>query len=239
MSKTSLALTLAAASAIVVSTVTQTRAASPNASSGESINHLGVAWNYSGWTFAGYFSDYKKLYKNAPEFEFTRMNAIIGYDVTRWLTIYGVAGTLEQKVKNMNSISDSAGIFGLGFWANLMEADQLSYFDGVDRYLLSLGLEGVFSDNDFGTYSTIDGHLFFEVQGDVKKRAFIFPRTIGIYIGPVFSVSVSSDYDSASGDAFGFGGGLNVKFTDNVSLKVGGDSYSNDTAFYAQFSINF
>jgi len=135
--------------------------------------------------------------------------------------------------------SDNAAIFGLGLWFNILHIDQLPVFTTVDSYSLTAGIEGVYSSNDFGAYTSVDGFLFFAIHGEPYKRAFIFPRSFGLYFGPVFSYSLSSDYDSTSSDIIGIGGGLNIRFTENMNLKLGGDYYSNDSSVYAQFSINF
>jgi len=241
MSKHTLALSLAVSLAIAFSAATPATAATPSAAPEGAIHFLAdPSRDFSGLSLSAYASSFKKNYKNEPELEFTRINAALGINATRWLTVYGVAGVLEQKVKSpWGGTTENAGIFGLGLWANLASSMQLSFFDSVDRYQLSCGIEGTYSDNDFGTYSSLDGFLFFEVQGDVNKRSFIFPRSLGIYGGPVFSYSLSSDYDTSSSEMIGFGVGLNVIFTPTINLKVGGDFYSNDSAVYAQFGINF
>ena len=236
MSKSILALSFAAAAALA----TTSFAVTPSGAPGEVINHLGAAEDYSRWSFAVHAGVAEKAYRKDPVTDFSRVNAIIGFDLTRWFSVYGVAGTMEQKIKiGDSSVTDDSGLFGAGIWANLMQSEQLSIFDSVDRYTISTGAEITYAGFDSDTWLSLDAFLAFEIQGDVGRQAFIFPRTVGIYFGPVVSVSLSSDYDTSSSNAIGFGGGVNVKFTDDVYLKVGGDFFSDDSTVYGQFGINF
>ena len=241
MSKPKLAMSLAATAAVALATVIPAAASTPSAAIGEPVNFPGVGYDYSDWSLSVYYGSFTKNYKNIPaELEFTRINAAIGYSLDRrsFATVYGVVGVMEQKVKRYKG-NESASLFGLGLWLNLIESDQLSYFAGIDTYNLTAGIEGVFSKNDFGTYMSIDGFLFFEIHGQTNTRNFIFPRSVGLYAGPVFSYSASSDYDTSSSETVGIGAGLNVKFTENINLKIGGDFYSEDKSAYAQFGIVF
>lgn len=235
MSKPTFVLSLAAFTAFAATSFAVTPSGAPDGA----INHLGVAKDYSQWSVSFHAGLAEKTFDGKPETDFTRFNAVVGYNVNRWLSVYGIAGTMEQKEKLGNySASDDSALFGFGVWAGLMDVDQLSFFDGVDRYTLSAGAEISYADFDSATWTSLDAFLAFEIQGDVNRQSFIFPRTIGIYFGPVLSLSLSS-YDTASSNSVGFGGGVNVLFTDDVSLKIGGDVFSEDSTVYGQFSINF
>jgi hypothetical protein len=236
MSKPTLVLSLAAFTAFAATSFAVTPSGAPDGA----INHLGVAKDYSQLSLSFYAGIAEKTYDGKPDMDFTRFNAVVGYNLNRWLSVYGLVGTMEQKVKIGGfSATDDSAIFGAGVWAGLIDVDQLSFFDGVDRYTLSAGAEISYADFDSGTWTSLDAFLMFEVQGDVNRQSFIFPRTLGLYFGPVFSLSLSSDYDTASSNSVGFGGGVNILFTDDVSLKIGGDVFSDDSTVYGQFSINF
>jgi len=247
MSKSTLALSFAAAAAVALATILPTHAATPTAMPGDPLNFVGVGYDYSDWSLSVYYSGFTKNYKHKNilnEMDFSRISTAIGcsLDSREFITLYGVIGLLEHKKSWINS-SENASLFGLGLWMNLWETDQLPIFEGVDAYSVTAGIEGVYSRADFGgfysTYASIDGFLFFEIHGESYKRAFIFPRSYGIYVGPVFSYSVSNDYDTDDNNIVGLGGGLNIRFTENINLKIGGDYYSDDSSVYAQFSINF
>jgi len=242
MSKSTFAMSFAAAAAVALTTILPASAAVPTAMPGDPLNFAGVGFDYSSWSLSFYGSSFTKNYRHMPEMEFTRANVAVGMalDKREIVTLYGLVGMLDRKVNyRFLNLSGNAGLFGLGFWFNLWQTDQLPVFEGIDSYSITAGLEGTYSKFDNDEYASVDGFLFFEIHGEPYKRAFIFPRSIGIYFGPVFSYSVTSDYDTTSGNMLGVGGGLNIRFTENINLKIGGEGYSNDNTVYGQFSINF
>ncbi len=239
MSKTTLIACVAVATALTTSTF----AVTPTGRDTGSLNFAGIGNDLSGWHLALYAGSSTRTVENdrniTTEIDLTRYNVVLGYDVTRWMTVYGLAGALTADTGTYATGNDTQGLFGLGVWANLMESDQLSLISDISSYRLTSGAEYSIASFDDFTWSQVDAFLTFEIVNELHECPFIMPETIGIFFGPIVSYVMSDEYDSTSGNVFGLTVGLNMTITDDTYVTVAGDFFSDDTAVYGMVGVRF
>ncbi len=237
MSKTTLIACVAVATALTSSTF----AVTPASRDTGSINFASIGNDLSGWhlaMFAGSATKYMDNDRNIEtEIDLTRFNVIVGYDLTRWLTVYGLVGAIKEETGIYSKENDTQGLFGVGVWANLLESDQLSRLSDVSSYRLTTGAEYSFANFDDFTWSQFDAFLTFELVNELHRTSFIMPETIGLFFGPVVSYVLSDEYDSC--DNIGMTVGLNITMTDDTYITVAGDFYSDDNAVYGMVGVRF
>jgi len=167
-----------------------------------------------------------------------RYNAILGYDLTRWLTLYGVAGVSKAK-DELAFESDTSGIFGLGVWANLIEVEQMSLLSTITKYRLSSGAEITYAGFDDFNWTQFDAFLTFELVNELNRSSFIFPEAVSVFAGPIISVVESDKLTQSSSNIIGLTVGVSVMFTDNVYATGGADVFSDDNAFFGMIGVRF
>ena len=236
MSKTTLIACVA-----VAALTSSTFAVTPTARDTGSINYAGLGNNLSGWhlaLFAGSSTRYMDNDRNIEtEIDLTRYNVVLGYDVTRWLTVYGLVGAMTEETGIYKKEDDTQALFGVGIWANLLESDQLSRISDISSYRLTSGVEYSFANFDDFTWSQFDAFLTFELVNELHRTSFIMPETVGLFFGPIISYVVSDEYDSA--DVFGMTVGVNMTITDDTYVTVAGDFFSDDNSVYGMVGVRF
>ncbi len=237
MNKTTLIACVAVATALTTSTF----AVTPASRDTGSINFASIGNDLSGWhlaMFAGSSTKYMENDRNIEtEIDFTRFNVILGYDVMRWLTVYGLVGAMKEETGLYSKENDTQGLFGVGVWADLIESDQLSRLSDVSSYRLTSGAEYSLANFDDFTWSQIEAFLTFELINELNRTSFIMPETIGLFFGPVVSYVLSDEYDA--GDNIGVTVGLNMTMTDDTYITVAGDFYADDRAIYGMVGVRF
>ena len=233
--------TLIACVAVATALSTSTFAVTPASRDTGSINFADIGEDLSGWhlaLFAGSATRHMDNDRNIDtEIDLTRYNVILGYNVTRWMTVYGLVGAMTEETGVYKKENDTQAIVGVGVWANLIESDQLSRLSDVSSYRLTSGAEYSFANFDDFTWSQFDAFLTFELVNELHRTSFIMPETIGLFFGPVISYILSDEYDS--NDIFGITVGVNMTMTDDTYITVAGDFFSDDNAVYGMVGVRF
>lgn len=176
------------------------------------------------------------------EKDLTRFNVILGYDIARWITVYGLAGVAdlsEDTEWSSDEDDDSSTIWGVGLWANLIQSEQLPLMETITSYRLTSGLEYSFADFDAGSWSQVDGFLTFGLMNELRSSSRIFPEMIGVFAGPAFSYVDAEGYDSDSDNMFGLTVGLDLIFNRNVYAVGGADIFDDDDVVYGMAGLRF
>lgn len=189
--------------------------------------------------YAGSFTRNVKSDFGVAEIDLKRYNAILGYDLNRWLTVYVLGGILDAKESASHQDSEASTIWGVGVWANLIESEQLPLLTTVSSYRLSTGTEFSYADLDNFSWSQFDSFLTFEIVNELNDSQLIFPRNIGLFFGPIASYIQSDDYDSDSDNVFGLTAGVDLMFTKNTYATIAGDFYSDDKGVYGMVGVRF
>lgn len=217
-------------------------AATPTARDTGTINYAGIGDDLGAWHGALYAGTATRNAQfsgsRTAEIDFSRYNVILGYDLTRWLTIYGLAGAANADADNRSDDS-SSGLFGAGFWAGLLEVDQLSFLTTISRYRVNSGAEISYAGFDEFSWTQFDGFLTLELQNELNNTSSIFPDNIGLFFGPVVSFFESDEYDSDSDNLVGMTVGVNLMFTDDTYLTGAGDFFSDDSSVYGMMGVRF
>lgn len=236
-------ITLLACVAVATALTTSTFAVTPTGRDTGSINFQALGNDLNAWHLALYVGRSTRTVENDNNFEteidLNRYNMVLGYDLTRWLTVYGLVGMVKADSNSWVDQNDSADIFGAGVWANLIESDQMSLLSAVSSYRLTSGAEYSFASFDDFSWSQVDAFLNFELVNELNKCPFIMPEAVTLYFGPVVSYIMSDDYEATSGNTLGLTVGVNILFTDDTYATLGSDFYSDDQSVYAMMGVRF
>lgn len=176
------------------------------------------------------------------EKDLTRFNVILGYDIARWITLYGVAGVVNLSDDDSNwgaDDDDSSTVWGLGLWLNLIQSENLPLMETVTSFRLTSGIEYSYADFDEGSWTQVDGFLTFGFMNELRSSSSIFPEMIGIFAGPVFSYVDAEDYETGSDNKFGLTVGLDMIFNRNLYAVGGADIFDDDDAVYGMAGLRF
>ena len=241
MSKSSFAAVCALAAVVSTSTAS---ASTPAPDDGY-IPHYALnsenldAWHGGVHGFASKRNVENKRTGRLSEMDARRANAYLGYDLTRWMTVYGLCGVLSVKDTGERLESDTEVAYGAGVWFNLLDDDQLDFLGTISRYRLTAGLEVSHGDPNDLSWTQYDGYATFEILNDMYLADEMFPTQVGVFAGPVFS-SVELDGWKQSGDNdWGFRAGLDMRFANGVFVKGAYDWFTDDSIASFTAGIRF
>ena len=181
------------------------------------------------------------MLKNGPEgsFDLSRVDAYLGYDLVRWLTVYGFCGVGNVKSDDFFLEGDTKVAFGGGLWAALVDDDQLDIMSTFSRFRLNFGAEYSFTDSNKLAANETEAFLTFELLNDTFLVHEMYPSSIGLFVGPVFSMLDFDGYEQDGGDRWGLTVGLEMTFSRRVYLNGGADIFSDDVVFYGAAGVRF
>ncbi|MBR1609757.1 MAG: hypothetical protein IJ678_09110 [Kiritimatiellae bacterium] len=195
------------------------------------------AWHGGVQGFAATRNVENKNTGRVTEMDARRFDAYVGYDVTRWMTVYALGGVLSAKDKGEWLESDTETVWGAGVWLSLLDDDQLDVLSTVSRYRLTAGVEVSRGDPNDLAWTQIDGFLTFELVNDIYLTELIFPTQVGVYAGPVFSKIDLDGYDQEGDNDWGFTLGLDLRFANGMYAQGAYDWFSDDSVL--SFSAGF
>ncbi len=239
MSKSSFAAVCALAAMVSASTAS---ASSPAPDDGY-ITHYALnsenldAWHGGVHGFAAKRNVENKRTGRLSEMDAKRINAYLGYDVTRWITVYALGGVLNVKNTGDWLDSDTEAMYGAGLWFNLLDDDQLDFLDTISRYRLTAGLEISRGDPNDLAWTQCDGFAFFEILNDMYLADEMFPTQVGVFAGPVYSSVDIDGYKQVKDNEWGFSAGLDMRFANGVFVKAAYDWFNDDDI--ASFTAGF
>lgn len=236
-------ITLLACVAVATALTTSTFAITPNSRDTGSIDFGVLGEDLSAWHLALYVGQSTRTMDNDRNFEteinMNRYNAVLGYDLTRSLTVYGLVGMLNADSDSWGDNDDTSSLFGVGAWANLIESDQMSLLTAVSTYRLTSGAEYSIANFDDFAWSQFDAFLTFEIVNELNECPFIMPETVAIFFGPIVSYIMSDDYETTSGNTVGMTVGVNMMVTDDTYMTLGADAFSDDSTVYGMMGVRF
>ena len=175
--------------------------------------------------------------------ESVHIDAVVGYDLNRWLTVYGVFGghSLEQKVLDIDGLEDEyaghfrdwAFEFGAGIWANLLHQDILDAWQLGDAHLtLNAGLQWTHSqgfrlnsyDSDF-TWDEFSGQLTAGFGFANLGNKNLWPHSVALYFGPSFNYVHSDMFKQNFDDVLGAVVGVDFALAKRTMLSVATEFY--------------
>ena len=173
------------------------------------------------------------------ELKLSRGGVYLGYDALRWFTIFGFAGVAETKSDDFGLDGDTAVTFGGGAWAYLIDNDQLDVMSTFSRFRVNLGGSYAFTDSNELFLGEAEGFLTFELLNDTFFSNDIFPASIGLFAGPVFSYLHGDDVEQDVDDAWGVTVGLTMTFSRRTYASAGMDVFADDNVVYASAGVRF
>ena len=179
--------------------------------------------------------------KNGPEgtFDLNRVDAYLGYDLLRWLTVYGFVGIADAKCDDFCLDGDTTTTYGGGLWAALIDDDQLDIMSTFSRFRLNFGAEYAYTDANDLSIGETDVFLTFELLNDTFLVHEMYPSSIGVFAGPVFSALDADGYEQDSDDRWGLTVGISFTFSSRVYLNGGIDIFPDDHMLYASAGVRF
>ena len=220
--------------------------------------HAGV---YTRWQRRPMLS---KVFNDDNILESIHINAMLGYDLNRWLTLYGIFGghSLESKdtISDVDVMRehvysrsrDWALEYGVGLFANILDQEILDGSLLSDlRLTLNAGVQ--WTHSSFSNFSGYDGGFEWDefagqltagIVLDNLSNKFLGPRSAAFYFGPCFNlVHVHhDDYKQYDNDTFGVVLGVDFALADRTMLSVATELYrrtdwnTSDDGYYANSS---
>ncbi len=172
-------------------------------------------------------------------FDMMRVDAYLGYDLVRWLTVYGFVGVADVKSDDFFIEGDTKVAYGAGLWAALIDDDQLDIMATFSRFRLNFGAEYAYTDSNELAAKEAEAFLTFELLNDMFLVHEMYPSSIGLFAGPVFSWMKFDDYEQDSDDRWGLTVGLEFTFSRRVYLNGGVDIFPDDAVVYGAAGVRF
>ena len=175
----------------------------------------------------------------ASEMNVKRLNAYLGYDLTRWLTIYALGGVMSVKNDAAFLEEETTFLYGAGLWASLIDDAQLDFLPTISRYRLTAGLEVIHSDPSDLAWTQFDASLTFGIYNDSFLADSKFPTAVGIFFGPIYTTIDMDGYEQVDDNNFGFTIGGELRFANGVFASGGVDIFNDDNIGYFQAGVRF
>jgi hypothetical protein len=160
-----------------------------------------------------------------------RSQGYLGVDLMPWLTVYGIAGQSESKF-GTQPYGNAESSLGAGVLINVLHHFIHEPVLMEDVVRINLGAEWTRSSADT-SFSSADWDevaiaLTFALINHVDTSKLFHPESIGLYIGPLYSRYISDDFEAK--DEIGVVAGMEIFFTDTVSLDFEAQHFSETSA---------
>lgn len=175
----------------------------------------------------------------ASEMKVKRLDAYLGYDVARWLSIYVLGGVMNVKNDDVGIEEETTFLYGAGLWAALIDDAQLDFLPTISRYRLNFGMEVSHSDPNDLSWTQFDASLTFGLYNDSFLSQAMFPTAIGIFAGPIYTNIDMDGYKQDDDNHWGITLGGELRFADGVYVTGGVDVYNDDNVGYFQLGVRF
>jgi opacity protein-like surface antigen len=156
------------------------------------------------------------------DIKINHLAAILGVDVTKWLTLYGGVGEADYSTPQANKSSNFEWTAGGAL--RVLDYMVLEPWNDIDQYWVGVDINSFFRNttvNDqWGDTSTDLSEVFASITMSFysKNDKFGLMDRIGLYFGPAFS---ALSLDNRSEDqAFGFIGGIQLNPNPNMFIKL-------------------
>ena len=173
------------------------------------------------------------------EMKVQRINAYLGYDIGRWLSIYVLGGVQSVKNNDIRMENDTTFLYGAGLWAALIDDAQLDFLSTISRYRLNFGMEVSHSDPNDLSWTQFDASLTFGIYNDSFLSDAKFPTAIGIFAGPIYSTVDLDGFEQVKDNEWGFTVGGEFRFANGVYVSGGYDIFTDAGMAYFQAGVRF
>ncbi|MBQ6103128.1 MAG: hypothetical protein IJL06_05595 [Kiritimatiellae bacterium] len=173
------------------------------------------------------------------EMDVKRLNAYLGYDIGRWLSIYVLGGVLSVENDKAGIDEETTFLYGAGLWAALIDDAQLDFLSTISRYRLNFGMEVSHSDPNDLSWTEFDASLTFGIYNDSFLSDGKFPTAIGIFAGPIYTTIDMDGYKQVKDNNWGLTVGGELRFANGVYASGGVDIYTDDNVGYFQLGVRF
>lgn len=173
--------------------------------------------------------------------DITRGMVYVGYDFLSWVTPFAALGITDSSISSLSS-SDSSTKFAYGAGINFKLLNQ-EIMDpnllidvlriNADVYYNGSETESLGKTVKWGEFST---SLTIGLINDTKANKQLFPESIGIYAGPIYSYYISSDFNAK--ETVGFLTGLDIFFTKRTSFDISLQMFD-ETSVNGSLNIRF
>lgn len=227
---------------LLLATVTTAPSGAVPVSSGQlGRNYLVSAADLTRWS-GGILGSVRKRDVEVERFDYTlkstRYLIYVGYDFMSWATAYGIGGRSVSKMGSGAYENASAEIGG-GVRFNILEHEILSPTLVEDMIRINCGVQYTMSGTDWrGTdldWGELYGWLTLSLINELDGNKLFVPWSIALYGGPIYS-DFFSDVDA--NETLGFTAGLEVLYTDRVSLHAGVEHFD-EQSFAGGVQIRF
>lgn len=156
------------------------------------------------------------------EMDQSLVKGCVGYDVLRWVTVYGIIGGHDTDAGFSSRGTEL--LYGAGAAFYLVDHDIASLWLLEDGFSISATIEYVLGRADLGLnsfdYSELYSTITFSFINQVESGRAFWPNAISIFGGPVMSV-LGGDFDEST--AWGANAGVKFFLTENVALYAGAE----------------
>jgi len=228
------ALTLLAAA--VVATTALPVLAIPRA--GEADGQTALISNNSlqGWVAGVYYRNQpRRSYDVAGgKVDISHAAMFVGYDVCRWITLYGLCGGGMVKGNALNvsgRYNEGAMTYGGGAMFSFLQYDLASTLTTVQSFSVQGMVQySMLCTSDFGKWNEATGNLTIGFINDVIGSKSLVPQRISLYAGPCFATPVHKKRALVGGDRFGTLVGAGLQFNARASLSGSVEFYTKEMA---------
>jgi hypothetical protein len=168
-----------------------------------------------------------------------RLDAYLGYDVARWLSIYVLGGVMSVENNDVGMEEETTFLYGAGLWAALIDDAQLDFVQTISRYRLNFAMEVTHSDPNDLAWTQFDASLTFGLYNDSFLSDGKFPTAIGIFAGPIYTTIDMDGYKQVKDNNWGITVGGELRFANGIYASGGADIFNDDTVGWFQLGVRF
>lgn len=176
------------------------------------------------------------------EFEYSRTMVYVGYDAWQRITTYVTAGPGKTKIGKTSPTDDSQPHFGVGLHFNLIDKDILDPTLIEDRIRVVAGMEytkatAEWNNNDI-RFDEFSASLLASLVNDLGGEKYFWPNSIALFGGLLYSDIMSDSKYVSPSETVGFTGGLEIFYTESISLFVAAENLEN-SGYTAGVNVRF
>jgi hypothetical protein len=154
--------------------------------------------------------------------EAEKITGVIGADVFRWITVYGIAG--GSKTGFNDGPATSKGEYGAGIRLNLLDHEIIDPLLSEDRIRINASIQQTRVKSAFAgdeiKWKDTTAQLLLSLVNDLDGDPQFYPESMALYAGMVYSHLVGAIEEEKSS---WFVVGLEIFYTKRISFGLGMD----------------
>ncbi len=157
------------------------------------------------------------------DLDINRGMVYVGYDLLSWITPFVALGITGSDISTTAN-SDSSSKFAYGAGINLKLLNQEIMDPNLMLDILRINADFYYNGSeteymgDAITWGEFSSSLTIGLINDTRANNNMFPESIGLYAGPIYSYYISSDFEAK--DTVGLLAGLDIFFTKRTSFDI-------------------